>query len=152
MKTRYLITILFTASLILPGLTAADEKGHVEQVDILFKLTRMKQKIDESVESIAQLQLRQSPAMEAKSDQLMAFLEKHIGWNAVKADLYEMYMQTFTEDELKTINDFYITPTGQKIIVIVPQLVQERNRLAMQRLQQNVGELQQIMSADQPPQ
>jgi hypothetical protein len=150
MKTRYLITILFTASLILPGLTAADEKGHVEQVDILFKLTRMKQKIDESVESIAQLQLRQSPAMEAKSDQLMAFLEKHIGWNAVKADLYEMYMQTFTEDELKTINDFYITPTGQKIIVIVPQLVQERNRLAMQRLQQNVGELQQIMSADQP--
>jgi hypothetical protein len=150
MKTRYLITILFTTSLILPGLTAADEKGHVEQVDILFKLTRMKQKIDESVESIAQLQLRQSPAMEAKSDQLMAFLEKHIGWNAVKADLYEMYMQTFTEDELKTINDFYITPTGQKIIVIVPQLVQERNRLAMQRLQQNVGELQQIMSADQP--
>jgi hypothetical protein len=52
----------------------------------------------------------------------------------------------------KTINDFYITPTGQKVIVIVPQLVQERNRLAMQRLQQNIGELQQIMSADQPRQ
>jgi hypothetical protein len=149
MKTGHLITILFTASLILPGLTAADEKGHVEQVEILFKLTRMQQKIDESVESVAQLQLRQNPAMGAKSDQLMAFLEKHIGWNAVKADLYAMYMQTFTEDELKTINDFYITPLGQKVIVIVPQLVQERNRLAMQRLQENVGELQQIMSDGQ---
>ena len=152
MKTGHLITLLFTASLILPGLTAADEKGHVEQVEILFKLTRMKKKIDESVESVAQLQLRQNPAMEAKSNQLMAFLEKYIGWNAVKADLYEMYMQTFTEDELKTINDFYITPTGQKVIVIVPQLVQERNRLAMQRLQENVGELQRIMSADNPHQ
>lgn len=150
MKTGHLITLLFTASLILPGLTAADEKGHVEQVEILFKLTRMQQKIDESVESVAQLQLRQNPAMEAKSDQLMAFLEKYIGWNAVKADLYAMYMQTFTEDELKTINDFYITPTGQKVIIIVPQLVQERNRLAMQRLQENVGELQQIMSVDMP--
>ena len=151
MKTGYLITLLFSTSLILPGLTAADDKGHIEQVEILFKLTRMEQKIDESVESVAQLQLRQNPALAAKNDQLMAFLERHIGWDAVKADLYAMYMQTFTEDELKTINDFYITPLGQKVIVIVPQLVQERNRLAMQRLQENVGELQQIMSAGQPP-
>jgi hypothetical protein len=149
MKTGYLITLLLSTSLILPGLTAADDKGHIEQVEILFKLTRMQRKIDESVESVAQLQLRQNPALAAKNDQLMAFLERHIGWNAVKADLYAMYMQTFTEDELKTINDFYITPLGQKVIVIVPQLVQERNRLAMQRLQENVGELQQIMSDGQ---
>ena len=152
MKTGYLITLLLSTSLILPGLTAADDKGHIEQVEILFKLTRMKQKIDESVESVAQLQLRQNPALAAKNDQLMAFLERHIGWNAVKADLYAMYMQTFTEDELKTINDFYITPLGQKVIVIVPQLVQERNRLAMQRLQENVGELQAIMSGGAPHQ
>jgi uncharacterized protein len=150
MKTGCLIATLFTASLVLPGMTAADDQSHLEQVEILFKLTRMEQKINDSVDSVAQLQLRQNPAMEAKSDQLMAFLEKYIGWNAVKADLYAMYMQTFTEEELKTINDFYITTTGQKVIVIVPQLVQERNRLAMQRLQQNIGELQKIMSTDNP--
>jgi hypothetical protein len=149
MKTGYLTTLLFTASLILPGMSVADDNSHRKQVEILFKLTRMEQKIDESVESVAQLQLRQNPALAAKSDQLMAFLEKHIGWNAVKADLYAMYMQTFKEDELKTINDFYITPTGQKVIIIVPQLVQERNRQAMQRLQENVGELQAILSAGQ---
>ena len=152
MKTGNLITTLFAASLILPGLTAADDNSHLEQVDILFKLTRMEQKVNESVESVAQLQLRQNPALEAKREQLMAFLERHIGWNAVRGDLYEMYMQTFTEEELKTINGFYITTTGQKVIVIVPQLVQERNRLSMQRLQQNIGELQQIMSANQPGQ
>jgi hypothetical protein len=77
----------------------------------------------------------------------MAFLQWHGGWNAVKGDLYEKYMQKFTEEELKTINAFYITTTGQKVIVIVPQLVQERNRLAMQRLQENIGELQAILSA-----
>jgi len=153
MKTGYLTTLLFTASLALPGLSVADDNSHLEQVEILFKLTRMEQKINDSVDSVAQLQLRQNPTLEAsKREQLLAFLERHIGWNAVKADLYEMYMQTFTEEELKTINDFYITMTGQKVIVIVPQLVQERNRLAMQRLQQNIGELQAIMSADQPHQ
>jgi hypothetical protein len=152
MKTEFLITTLFAASLILPGMTAADDQSHLEQVEILFKLTRMEQKINESVESVAQLQMRQNPALEEKRGQLMAFLERHIGWNAVRGDLYEMYRQTFTEEELKTINDFYITTTGQKVIVIVPQLVQERNRLAMQRLQQNIGELQAIMSDNQPAQ
>jgi len=153
MKTGYLITTLFAASLVLPGLTRADDQSHLEQVDILFKLTRMEQKINESVESVAQLQLRQNPDLDAaKRAQLMAFLQRQIGWDAVKADLYEMYMQTFTEEELKTINAFYITTTGQKVIVIVPQLVQERNRLAMQRLQENIGELQAIMSASDPHQ
>ena len=149
MKPAYLMTVLFAASLMLPGLTAADDKGQLEQVEILFKLTRMEQKIDESVASIAQLQLRQNPELESKRDRLMAFLEKHIGWNAMRSDLTNMYLQTFTEQELKEMNDFYITPTGQKVINTVPQLVQERNQLAMQRLQQNVGELQQIMSAGQ---
>ena len=153
MKKKYLFGVLFATSLVLPGLSVADDQSHLEQVEILFKLTRMEQKINDSVDSVAQLQLRQNPNLDAeKRQQLMAFLERYIGWNAVRADLYEMYMQTFTEEELKTINDFYITTTGQKVIVIVPQLVQERNRLSMQRLQQNIGELQAIMSAGDPHQ
>jgi len=153
MKKKYLLGVLFATSLVLPGLSVADDQSHLEQVEILFKLTRMEQKINDSVDSVAQLQLRQNPNLDAaKRQQLMAFLERYIGWNAVRADLYEMYMQTFTEEELKTINDFYITTTGQKVIVIVPQLVQERNRLSMQRLQQNIGELQAIMSAGDPHQ
>ncbi|MDB4409555.1 DUF2059 domain-containing protein [Gammaproteobacteria bacterium] len=151
MKKKYLLGVLFATSLVLPGLSVADDQSHLEQVEILFKLTRMEQKINDSVDSVAQLQLRQNPNLDAaKRQQLMAFLERYIGWNAVRADLYEMYMQTFTEEELKTINDFYITTTGQKVIVIVPQLVQERNRLSMQSLQQNIGELQAIMSAGEP--
>jgi hypothetical protein len=149
MKPVHLITLLLAASLILPGLSVADDKGQLEQVEILFKLTRMEQKINDSVESVAQLQLRQNPELGPRRDRLMAFLEKYIGWNAVREDLTNMYLQTFTEQELKAMNDFYITPTGQKVINAVPKLVQERNRLAMQRLQQNIGELQAIMSAKQ---
>ena len=150
MKPAQLIPVVLAVSLMLPGLSTADEQGHREQVEILFKLTKMEQKINESVYSVAQLQLRQNPALESKRDLLMNFLNRHIGWDAMKGDLTQMYMQTFTEKELKVINDFYITTTGQKVITIVPQLVQERNQLAMQRLQQNIGELQTLMSDGQP--
>ena len=57
-----------------------------------------------------------------------------------------MYQQAFTEEELETINAFYSTPAGQKVITTVPQLVQQRNRLAMQRLQNNMAELRKIIT------
>jgi hypothetical protein len=52
-----------------------------------------------------------------------------------------MYLQTPTEAGLNAMNDFYIAPVGQKVIAVVPQLVQRRDMLAMQRLQAHVGEL-----------
>ena len=42
-----------------------------------------------------------------------SFFDKHIGWHALKEDIVQMYMQAFTEQELETINAFYITPARQ---------------------------------------
>lgn len=139
--------LLLVASLACPALAAAGSDSHRQEVETLFRLTHMAQKIDESVQTVAQLQLRQDPALADKQDILTAFLEKYIGWDAIKNELAEMYMQTFSEDELKAMNAFYSTPTGQKVITIVPQLVQQRNQLAMQRLQTHIGELRSAIDA-----
>lgn len=147
MKTGSTLRGVLLALALSPAVLQADSTSHRQAVATLFRLTQMEQKINESVQSVAQLQLRQDPALEAKQDVLMTFLEKYIGWNAIREDLAQMYMQTFTEEELKAMNDFYITPTGQKVITIVPQLVQQRNMLAMQRLQANIGELRTAIDA-----
>ncbi|MCG6939484.1 MAG: DUF2059 domain-containing protein [Gammaproteobacteria bacterium] len=118
----------------------------MQEIDKLFRLTQMEKKIDESVDSVMQLQLRQNPQLAQYSEEMHNFFTKYIGWNALKDDLANMYMQTFSEDELKKINDFYISPVGQKVINSLPQLVQQRNQLAMQRLQQHIGELQNIVA------
>ena len=77
------------------------------------------------------------------------FLEQHIGWSAIHEDLVQMYLKAFSETELETINAFYSTPAGQKIITTVPQLVQQRNQLAMQRLQDNMAEFRAIASGEE---
>ena len=127
-------------------LNAADETAHKQQVETLFRLTQMEKKIQDSVDSVVQLQLRQNPQVGQHEPAVREFFTKYIGWNALKNDITEMYLTTFTEKELEQINAFYITPTGQKVIKVVPELVQQRNQLAMQRLQQNIGELQQIIA------
>jgi len=139
--------LLLAAMLSCPALHAADMDSHRQAVETLFQLTHMEQKINESVQTVAQLQLRQNPELADKQDVLMAFLEKYIGWDAIREALAEQYMQTFTEDELKDMNAFYITPTGQKVITVVPLLVQQRNRLAMQQLQEHIGELTDAIGA-----
>jgi len=146
MKIRHLLNgMLLAAILACPNLQAAGTASQRQAVETLFKLTQMEKKINESVQSVVQMQIRQDPGLAAKKDVLTAFLEKYIGWNAIRDELEEMYLKTFTEKELKAMNDFYITPTGQKVITIVPQLVRQRNKLAMLRLQAHIGELRTIL-------
>jgi len=146
MKRNYMLVALAMLPLwLLPGLAPADSASQRQEVETLFRLTHMKQKIDDSVNSVAQLQLQQNPQLQAQREGLVAFLNKYIGWEALREELTRMYLQTFTEQELRAMNTFYSTPTGQKVITIVPELVQQRNQLAMQQLQDNIGELQQIM-------
>lgn len=151
---NFLKPLLTATSVILlsisAGISQADNSSHQQQVENLFRLTQMEKKINESIDSILQLQISQNPQLVQHKDKMRAFFEKNIGWNALKSDITEMYLRTFSEDELKSINDFYITPAGQKVITALPGLVQQRNQMAMQRIQQNIGELQQIIAPPAP--
>lgn len=141
-----LLTTLLLINLPAANLYAENNSTHREQVEKLFKLTQMEKKIEDSVESVVQLQLRQNPQLIQQKETVGHFFEKYIGWHALKDDIAEMYMKTFSEKELIDINAFYITPAGQKVINVVPQLVQQRNQLAMERLQKNIGELQKVLA------
>ena len=141
-KNKTLFALIICSSCLISNFSYADSKSKFEQVNILFKLTQMESKINNSIISIAQLQLRQNPDLIKNKDKLLHFLNKHVGWSAIKEDLAAMYMQSFTETELKMMNDFYITPTGQKVINLIPRLVEQRNQLSMRRLQDNIQELQ----------
>ena len=139
-------TLLIAFICVVPGICLADADSHRQAVETLFKLTRMEQKVNESVDNVLLIQLQQSPQLEPHRQALDDFLHKHIGWNSMKDEIVAMYMEAFTEQELNEMNAFYITPTGQRVIVDVPQLVQRRNQLAMLRMQNNIGDLQKLIS------
>ena len=96
--------------------------------------------------NVLALQLQQNPALREHEDLLTRFLEKNIGWAGMKDNLIIMYMNAFTEQELNEVNAFYSTPAGQKLIQRLPEFIQQRDRLAMQRMQKNIGELQQAIA------
>jgi len=139
------LTGFLVCTLILASTTAsyAASDSHRQAVARLFELTHMPKLIDDSVDGVLNLQIAQDPALAEHREALRAFLQKYIGWQALKDDLTAMYLQAFTEAELDEMNAFYSSPTGQKVLQRLPELVQQRNQLAMQRLQEHIGELQQ---------
>jgi hypothetical protein len=147
-----LLLLLGAAAWPLAGLAGAT--SHRKAVEKLFELTDMQQKIGESVDNVMLMQLSQNPGLREHQDLVHAFLEKTIGWQGLKDDLTEMYLETFNEEEIKEMNAFYSSPTGRKLINQLPELIQRRNRLAMQRLQENIGELQRMIreQTEQKPQ
>ena len=138
--------LLLVVTVTWPIGSSADTDNHRQAVEKLFELTHMQQKIEVSVGNVLSLQLQQNPALREHGDLLSGFLEKNIGWTGMKDNLVKMYMETFTEQELNEINAFYSTPGGQKLIQRLPELIQQRDRLAMQRIQENIGELEQAIA------
>jgi hypothetical protein len=143
MTTRAIPAVLILFSVgCWPLAVAADAASHRQAVDRLFELTDMQQKITESVDNVLAMQLGQNPALREHRDRVRAWLEKTIGWEGLKDEVTDMYLKTFTEQELDEMNAFYGSPTGRKVIKQLPELVQQRNRIAMQRMQDNIAELQ----------
>jgi hypothetical protein len=128
-----------------PYTAYADEASHHQAVERLFELTRMQEKIATSVNNVMAMQLRQEPALREHEALLRDYLEQQIGWKGLKGPLTDMYMQSFTEAEPNEINAFYSSPTGSKMIGQLPELIKQRDQLAMQRMQQNIGELRQAI-------
>lgn len=143
---------IMTAAVLLLGaahlsIAQADDASHRAAVKKLFELTGMQQQIEESVDNVLALQLAQSPQLAEKRNVVREFLERHIGWHSLEDALTDMYLYEFSEQELNDMNAFYSSATGQKVIKRLPVLVQARNQLASQRLQENIGELQYQLNA-----
>jgi hypothetical protein len=146
-RTLVGMLVLLLAS-ITSGWSLADTDSHRQAVARLFELTHMQRLIDDSADRAVSLQIAQSPALAAHKEALQAFMQKYIGWRALKDNLTAMYLQAFTEAELDQMNAFYSSPTGQKVLEQMPELVQRRNQLAMQRLRKHIGELQEAIASE----
>ena len=81
MKQTNFLSLITIAVLTLTAtiLHAADNHSHKQQVETLFRLTQMEKKIEESVDSVVQLQIRQNPQLMLHEKKIHDFFEKQIG-------------------------------------------------------------------------
>jgi hypothetical protein len=144
MKQIWLISVLAVGLLITPSF--AHDDSHRRAAAKLIEVTQVQQMLEQvkaSVEIIMRQQLEalqlpeegREAAAKAQREMMVWFSEVFAGEKT--RDMYvEIYMETFTEDELNDLIAFNQSPLGQKVLKKMPELVERSMEKTQQVMRQ----------------
>jgi hypothetical protein len=144
--------LILTSSLLAAGTTATPppsptpptaqaQDAHHAAAEELLRLLQLDTMTNQMIDTILKTQIQQNPDLAKFQDVMQAFLTKYISYDVLKPDLVKMYVDAFTEKELREITAFYRTRTGQKCIDVMPSLIQKGAALGGQRVSDHMDEL-----------
>jgi hypothetical protein len=125
----------------------ADEKSHRAAVTELCTVMQLERMLQDSTDKMMEIQMQQLPGMQHAKAQLDKFFAKYLSWAALKEDYITLYMQTFSEPEVRELIAFYKTPTGSKAVQQMPLLFQRGAEIGSARVRQHMPELMELMKA-----
>ena len=104
--------------------------------------------LSSSIESMLQLQLSQNPSLKPFEKTMRAFLNKYMSGESLREDFLKVYVEIFSEKELREINAFYKTPTGKKTLTEMPALMAKCGAIGQKRVQEHIPELQKMIAEE----
>ena len=119
-----------------------------EEAEKLLEIMGMDTILQQSIEQTLQIQLQQNPALTPYKHVMVEFFSKYMSYESLKREMAEIYANAFNADELRELNNFYRTPVGRKTIELMPTLMSQGAQLGANRVQENIGELQQMIEAE----
>lgn len=142
------IIIVLIMNMLFASHAIAGEISHRQAAEKVLSLGGMEKALVQSIEQMLNIQIRQKPSLAPYREVMSKFLKKYMSYENLKDDIVAIYMEEFTEKELLEILAFYETPTGRKTIEKMPQLMAKGAQLGVLRIQQNIGELQEMIRAE----
>ena len=130
----------------------ADDASHMASVQELFKVMHMDETMAKSIDAMLDQQVKQNPLIGRFRAVMSAFLQKHMSWQSIEPEMAKIYMQEFTEAEIKEMSTFYKTPLGQKVITKTPAMMAKGAEIGQARVQQNMAELQKMIADEEAKQ
>jgi hypothetical protein len=123
---------LLILPLIACSASLADEASHREAAIRVLEITKadkamlggFQAMVDPIVADMRQRGMPEAAAQEVK-DAINKWFTEEIKWEDIKPKMADIYVQQFSESELKELIAFYQTPTGQKAIEKLPTVMQQ---------------------------
>ncbi|MCQ4320054.1 DUF2059 domain-containing protein [Stutzerimonas stutzeri] len=154
LRTFGLCSVLSMA--LLSGQANADSAGNKAQAERFLELVnadRLAVPVYAQVQQMfaERFEQTQAPAskralLERYQSKADAALDKAIGWEQVKPDLIKLYTETFTEQELSQLNDFYDSALGKKMLTKLPELNARSAQVTQAKLQSAVPQVNKLLA------
>lgn len=126
--------------------------GEAEQkaANELLDASHFNKMMDDSINASVQMIVQANPSMASHEDTLRKFYQKHMSGDRLRTDMVKLYADMFTAKELNDITAFYKTPTGQKALQKLPEVMRGAMQLAQKHVMDNMEELQSMLEKDSP--
>lgn len=127
-----------------PAQQVAVPASRLKAASELLDATGLSTQMDAMYSTMIDANSAQIPAdKKVKFKELMTnFLKKYMSYESLKNDLSKIYAEEFTEQELKEITKFYLTPAGKKMNQKMAALMQKGVVLGQSRMQAHLAEFQ----------
>ena len=147
MKRLTVVTMLVLALLPLAAWGAEPGASHRQAAAELLRMMDMEKAMLSGSNAMLDAQIHSNPALAPYRDVFQKWVGKYLTWDAVGPRMTDLYMQAFTEPELRDLIAFYKTPTGRKSLEKMPALMQQGAQLGMEVAQQHKAELEEMIRA-----
>ena len=119
-----------------------------QEAEKLLELSGTKEAMTKMSDMMLAQELQQNPTLVPFEQVLRDFFDKHLSYESIKSDFISLYTEVFTENELAAMNQFYASDVGQKAVKNMPLLMEKGGEIGLRRVQNNIGELQQMIAAE----
>ncbi len=154
-KMRNTIGVFLLLLLMLPQLALADAASHRRLAEELLELHNAKAQVEQIAGQMQMMILSQFDALEtppesqeetkALQELTAEMLGQEFSWEILKEEYLDLYVTTFTEEELQGIIDFTKGPIGRKLQEVSPTLVQKSREIGQQHAENAMTRVQQAM-------
>ena len=125
---------------------ATADATHRAAIQRLMAVTRVREMTEGNIESVLAAQLRQAPQLAPHAGLLRDFYREQMDWKVLEPEYTRIYLEVFTEPEVRELIVFYETPLGQTMLTKLPLLMAKSNEFAARRIQAAMPQLMQRLS------
>lgn len=145
---RYLKAVLLLVVMMFSGVAFADQAARVE-AEALLDTMGMQVTLDKAIDVMLDAHIKQTPELAPYRGVMLVFFKKYMSYESLKPDLINIYESEFSASELREVRAFYATPTGQKMIEKIPQLMGKGAEMGARRVQEHIQELKQMINDEE---
>ena len=92
--------------------------------------------------------VRDNPELAPYEDVFRAWYQKVFAAGDLESEIVKLYMDAFSEAELRELAVFYRTPLGQKALAKLPEMMQQGAEIGMRRAKEHSAELEEMIEKE----
>lgn len=149
-----ILTLTLLSTVVIISTAVASPESHRQAVEEMLAISRVDQMLEpmmDNVMTVMQQQMSQvnipedkKPIVDKYNQKIIETLRHEMRWENMQEDFVALYLEVYSEDEIRGLTDFYKTPLGQKMLDKMPELMQASMQISQGLLQQTLPKIQQL--------